>query len=427
MARESKAKESTPGWQHLRTLAVDIGPRGSATAAERRAALYVRDVFARLGFEVAVEGFRSVSSFSWTYGLLYLAFVVSAVIFPKATTSAAILSLAALLLYLWENTTREGLSLIIPKRPSQNVLARLRPGSVEGQSAVDVGGIVPRTRVVFVAHCDSSRSALSFHPKMVAGFKRSFWLMTISMFVITTLYCLAAAVGPTSRLFLWGWWLSLPFAAYLAIVVLLLVHREVFGRYTHGANDNASGVAAMLSVAERVSKEGAPRGVDVWFLATGAEEAGTVGMLRFLDRHGQELDKENTFFINFDNLGAGQVTFVTKEGMLAGVTSDPDLVAAAVRATKMEPELPASGRPYVLMPTDATPALVRGYRAMSIMALDANGLLPNWHWVTDVIANVRPENIGVASELAWRMLKILGKPDFQGGKGSGGGDAWNER
>ena len=408
------AKESAPGWRHLQALAVDIGPRGSTTAAERRAGMYIRDVLQKLGFETAVESFRSVTSFSWPYGLLYLAFVASAVIFPWTPSGAAILSLAALALYLWENTTREGISLILPKRASQNIVGRI--------SAVSDGpaGTPPQRRIIFVAHYDSSRSALTFHPKLVAGFKRSFWLMAVSMFMVATLYCLAAAVGPAGGFARLAWWASLPFAAYLAVVVLLLVHRETLGRHTHGANDNASGVATMLEVAERVNKEGAPAGVDAWFLATGAEEAGTVGMLRFLEKHRAELDKENTFFINFDNLGAGRITFVTKEGMLTSAASDPDLVAAAAHAVKLEPGLPATGRPYVLMPTDATPALVRGYRAMSIMALDRDGLLPNWHWITDVIDNVEPENIGAAAELAWRMLGLLGRMEGRSAIGGGG-------
>ena len=38
--------------------------------------------------------------------------------------------------------------------------------------------------------------------------------------------------------------------------------------------------------------------------------------------------------------------------------------------------------------TDATAALVRGFRAMSLMAFDINGRLPNRHWSTDTADGV---------------------------------------
>ena len=53
-------------------------------------------------------------------------------------------------------------------------------------------------------------------------------------------------------------------------------------RICNGAVDNASGVAAMLAVAERVAKMRLDR--DVWFVATSAEEWGLLGAKAFADR-----------------------------------------------------------------------------------------------------------------------------------------------
>lgn len=53
-------------------------------------------------------------------------------------------------------------------------------------------------------------------------------------------------------------------------------------RICNGAVDNASGIAAMIAVAEQVARMKLDR--DVWFVATGAEEWGLLGALAFADK-----------------------------------------------------------------------------------------------------------------------------------------------
>lgn len=72
--------------------------------------------------------------------------------------------------------------------------------------------------------------------------------------------------------------------------VVLMAHWDHLGicapraaeKICNGAVDNASGVAAMIAVAEKVAKLGLDR--DVWFVATGAEESGLHGARAFADR-----------------------------------------------------------------------------------------------------------------------------------------------
>ena len=71
-------------------------------------------------------------------------------------------------------------------------------------------------------------------------------------------------------------------------VIVVMAHYDHLGiceaegapdRICNGANDNASGVAALLAVAERVARLGLDR--DVWFVATSAEEWGLLGAKAF--------------------------------------------------------------------------------------------------------------------------------------------------
>ena len=73
--------------------------------------------------------------------------------------------------------------------------------------------------------------------------------------------------------------------------VLVMAHWDHLGlcmpegspdRICNGAVDNASGIAALIAVAEQVVKMKLDR--DVWFVATGAEEWGLLGAYAFADR-----------------------------------------------------------------------------------------------------------------------------------------------
>ena len=72
--------------------------------------------------------------------------------------------------------------------------------------------------------------------------------------------------------------------------VLLMAHWDHLGicaptakdKVCNGAVDNASGVAALIAVAEKVAHMGLDR--DVWFVVTGAEEWGLLGARAFADK-----------------------------------------------------------------------------------------------------------------------------------------------
>ena len=152
---------------------------------------------------------------------------------------------------------------------------------------------------------------------------------------------------------------------------------------------------------------GADRGLtekEIWFVATGAEEVGTWGMRAFLDEYGDELD--GAAIINLDNVGTGTLAWITREGMARRYRSDRRMQSAARRAARGL-EMKVKGRDYLGLSTDATPALARGFRAMSVMAFDINGRLPNWHWKTDTVENVSVDNVERAATFVAEVIKEL--------------------
>lgn len=143
---------------------------------------------------------------------------------------------------------------------------------------------------------------------------------------------------------------------------------------------------------------------EIWFVATGADEAGGWGMRALLDAYGDELD--DALIINIDSVGTGTVSFVTEEGMARAYHSDRRLVAQAKRTVR-ENGLSAKSVSYRGFVTSATPALARRYKAMSVMAFDINGRVPNWHWHTDVAENISPRSLEQATEFLTALLRDL--------------------
>jgi len=141
---------------------------------------------------------------------------------------------------------------------------------------------------------------------------------------------------------------------------------------------------------------------EIWFVATGAEEVGTLGMQAFLRDFGEDL--RDAFIINLDNVGAGHLFWASSEGMARRYRADRRLVGLARRVSR-ETETLIKPREYKGLSTDATPALARGYHAMSIMAFDAKGLPVNWHWKTDTVDPLDPELIEKTAEFVTAMVR----------------------
>jgi hypothetical protein len=153
-------------------------------------------------------------------------------------------------------------------------------------------------------------------------------------------------------------------------------------------------------VTETVDRELSEK--EVWFVATGAEEVGTYGMRAFLERYGDEV--KDAFIINIDNVGAGSLYWVTGEGMLRLYSADRRLTGLAKRVSR-EHEILVKPRVYRGLSTDATAALARGFKAMSVMGFDGDGQLPHWHWYTDTDDHIDEKTVDLAAELVVNMIR----------------------
>jgi Peptidase family M28 len=152
-----------------------------------------------------------------------------------------------------------------------------------------------------------------------------------------------------------------------------------------GANDNASGVAAMLTAAEQLLAI-LPRGVELWVVGSGAGGAGCSGMRAFVDEH-RDWSLEHTLFINFKCVGGGALHYVRREGPLGDTAYFSQLMELARRVS-------ASGLFGELTPvdwpedTDGGVAVRGGFLALSLISLEADGLPRNQRLASDLPASL---------------------------------------
>ena len=80
-----------------------------------------------------------------------------------------------------------------------------------------------------------------------------------------------------------------------------------------GANDNLSGVAAQVALAELLAAEPVP-GLRVLLVSCGAEETLQDGIRAFMASHREELAPERTWFVNLDTVGSPHLVLLEAEG-----------------------------------------------------------------------------------------------------------------
>jgi hypothetical protein len=377
--------------------------RRTGTDAERRAANWLAERLREGGRRVVVEP----TYVHPQYGLVHafhcaVGFAGSLVAIIQPAVGFALVLAAALSMYLDLNGRFYLARRLFFRRASQNVVAR---------------GKRPKApaRLFICAHYDAARTGTAFQPKRVARMSRLaarlpfpiapfrilFWSLAILLPILG-----ARMAGIDSGLISL---LQLPPTLILLIGVFMLTDIEL-SDVVPGANDNASGVATALSLAEKLDSD-QPDNLDVWILLTGGEECQMEGMRSFVRAHRKSLDKENTYVVVLDAVGSGAVRYETGEGL--AVTYDMDrrlvqLCAAIADADRENGDRFGAEPLRQAFATDALPARLAKLRATAITCLDDGSLLPaNYHRPEDVPKRIDRKALDRAHDFTLELVQAL--------------------
>jgi Zn-dependent M28 family amino/carboxypeptidase len=177
------------------------------------------------------------------------------------------------------------------------------------------------------------------------------------------------------------------------------------GPNSPGANDNASGAATLLTLAERLRSEPLQH-TEVWLAFTGCEEVGAEGMAVLLDEYGSQL--KGAIFLDFELVGIGdRLIYVRHEGIVRRRRISP----------KVEALLHETSHPYGIQPvgiagigalTEIGVALERGFEGACVMSRRSTSpFMPEWHRLTDTPDKLEPAALERAQELGWKLLQMM--------------------
>jgi hypothetical protein len=375
--------------------------RLTGTDAERRAANAMASHLRDSGRRAEIEPIYVHPQAPLVWALhAFLAFVASVLSIEAPIAGFALLLVATTSFYLDLNTTRHFLRLLFFRRASQNVVSR-----GENPDATH--------KLIIAAHLDTARTGTVFGKAATSITRR------ISGFL----------PFPHTRLLFWSAAIMLPMLgarmagvdsdglAILQIIPTLILLVSSFllvdwrlSDVVPGANDNASGVAVALSLAEKLEQE-PTRNLDTWVLLTGGEECGMEGMRSFARAHKDELDPFKTIVLVIDSVGKGDVRWVVSEGLTISFEMDMrvgQLCEAIADADRTQDNRYRAAPLRHGFATDTLAARVAGLRASAITCLEPGAITPaNYHTLQDVPGAIDPNALDRAEGFSLDLIRAL--------------------
>ena len=376
-----------------------VGPRGSCTDAERRAARLLSRALKESGRRPRIETVWVRPQWSWLWLLhatLGIAGSVASVDAP--VTGLVIVAVAAVSAIATLTGRLTLLGLLWPRRATQNVVSRdTREAPV---------------RLVIAAPYDAPRAmtgALRTATRLDGGVRRALggrWphpLATLTLALLMITGCAIARVAGVEENWL-GAVQLLP--TVVCIVAVALLADPAFGRTTPGASAHASTAAAALSIAATLDRR-PPRDLDVDVVLAGASDGPSLGMRAHVAKHRRDLRPEQVAVLHLEPCGGGSPHVWTHDGPMLALPLHPRLVALSEG----------------LAPTHRGHGTGGAYRArqvrwpaIAVGCLDERGRPPGKRLQADTEADVAAirRTVDVALQLVARLDADLGGTAAQG-------------
>jgi peptidase M28-like protein len=177
-----------------------------------------------------------------------------------------------------------------------------------------------------------------------------------------------------------------------------------------GANDNLSGVAGLVALAELLRERPLP-GLRVLLVSCGAEETLQDGVRAFIARHRSELSPGRTCFVNLDTVGSPHPVMLEAEGPVwmesyTGPWLRDELAACAERL-----EIPLQRGFRARASTDSVIPSRAGYPTATLVSMTDWRSPANYHMPSDIPKNLDYETVADVTRLVYELARTLAEPD----------------
>jgi acetylornithine deacetylase/succinyl-diaminopimelate desuccinylase-like protein len=349
--------------------------RGSATADKPQVEWLERRLRDAGAHEIHTETFRFQRRWIWRYGAHGAAGVGAAALGGPVGAGLAAATLASVELDISGRST--WLGKMLPGGEGANVVARI-PAAAESQRTI-----------VFIAHHDAQRTGLMWR---LPRTKRPLALTGQAVLAVIAAGCLIGsrvvrAIGA------------------LAMGALTLLGLDAArSPLVPGANDNATGIAALAALMAAFARDPLER-TDVIGVFSDCEEVGLGGAAAWVRAHRAELDSASTLIVSLDTLGSGEPAVVSRDGALTANYSHATQAWAdrgALRAAVAPPR-----RIDMVAPTDGSPARHAGLQVLSLTSCAPDGTLgPHYHLPSDLPENVNWDSVDECTRLAGGVARV---------------------
>jgi hypothetical protein len=384
----------------LREVVETLAPldRTPCSPGEREAGEWVAARLASVeGVSVAVEEEPSWGTFpptSTALALLGTAAPLAALRGRRAAAVALALASVAGLVDEAQNGPRVVRRLIRRRRRTANVVARAGDQEAIDTLVVIVHHDAPQTGLVF----DQTllKRAWEHNPERMGRAKRPLpqWWVGLVAPAGAVLSALSRRRGPA--------------AAGLAIgAVGTALMADVWRSATvPGANDNLSGVAALVALAERLAAERLA-GLRVLLVSCGAEETLQDGIRAFVARHRASLPPERTTFVNLDTVGSPHLIMLEGEGPFWMERYTAPWLRDLVADTAERLGIPLERGFHARASTDSVIPSRAGYPTATLVSITDWRAPANYHLPSDVPENLDYGTIVAATRLVERVAREL--------------------
>jgi hypothetical protein len=399
------AESSSSLEETLREVVERLAPidRTPCSVGEREAAVWLFERMRAIeGVEVALEEEPSWGTFPPTATGVGLAGMLAAgLVLSGRRLAGALLAAAGLAGIVDEaqNGPRILRRLVRRRRGTVNLIARLgepRAGEEE-----------PIGTLVVLAHHDAPQTGFFFDqtlqrklheraPQVLERFKTPLpqWWVGLAGPLLTIAGALSRRLGFARAAIAVG-------ALGTAIVADVWRNETV-----QGANDNLSGVAALVGLAELLQSTPVA-GLRVLLVSCGAEETLQDGIRAFMASHRHELAPEQTWFVNLDTVGSPHLVMLEAEGpvWMESYTGPwlRDLVAE--RADALEIELFRGFRARAS--TDSIIPSRAGYPIATLVSMTDWRSPANYHLPSDIPSNLDYGSVARATRLVYELARTL--------------------
>jgi hypothetical protein len=398
-------------WLRERLEELERIERPSASEGERRAAEWLVAQFAAVGAEARIEAESAHGTYWWSLGLgAALGTVGAALALRGRRLLGAILGLAGAAGIADDfPPNQRRLRRLLPRRTTYNVVCEPFASPQKASLKRGFRGLADPGRertIVFIAHHDAPHSGLVFHPKPAQVADRLSLIEKTDtspplMAPVVGGPLLAALGAITGRrgLAKLGTLFGLGTVAAMADIGLRPV--------VPGANDNGAACVVLLALAKRFAAE-PPEGIRVILLSTGSEESFSEGMKAWGERHFPQLPKDGTLFLCLEALGSDHLLVLRGEGFLKMNEYSPRALAfmdglAEDLGVWLFPNLRLHNG------TDGLESHAAGYETAVLASCNDLKQASNYHWPTDVAANINFQTVERAISLLQESVTRLGR------------------